>query len=214
MNAPALWIGGPSCAEALDLDALSPEERDKGAAIATDAHRLDWRASRALLQRAAPPANAPVSLSHSRGHAAVFVGAPGTRIGVDLETATRRRWQELAMFAFHPDEAREYTGTDATQRREFLIRWTLKESCVKALRLPLLDALRRCVFTRDAAGRWRGEVPTSQPWSAAVWSAYETGIVGAIAIAADGDPDPPRIPAPIAWPETPVVELVRIESAR
>ena len=207
---PSFWIGTPDCADSLDEAALAPDARETLASLATDSRRRDWRASRALLQRAAPAGGATVSLSHSRGYAAVLVGAQGTRVGVDLETTARRRWGALATFAFAPEEARALAALDGdTCRREFLIRWTLKEAFTKALGIPLTVALRDCVIRRDAAGRWSGVVPAAEPWHACVYEGFDECVVAAVVVG--GAATAP--PAPTPWPDAPVVEIARFSRA-
>jgi phosphopantetheinyl transferase len=47
--------------------------------------------------------------------------------------------------------------------------WTLKEAFAKALRLPLVDALRQCRFV-DARFDRRADVPTTRHWRATVFA--------------------------------------------
>jgi phosphopantetheinyl transferase (holo-ACP synthase) len=47
--------------------------------------------------------------------------------------------------------------------------WTLKEAFAKALRMPLVDALRQCGFT-GAASAATGRVPTDRHWRAMVFA--------------------------------------------
>lgn len=211
----AYWIGTPDCGTSLDEAALAPDARGALEGLGSDSRRQDWRASRALLQKAGVEATTigalgagpqpHVSLSHSRGYAAVLTGRPGLRVGVDLETAARRRWGALATFAFAPEEARALTGLDTdTCRRDFLIRWTLKEAFTKALGLPLTAALRECVFLRTVGGEWRGTVPVATPWRASVHEAFDACVVAAVVI---GEAE---LPAPACWPDGTVTALATL----
>ena len=47
--------------------------------------------------------------------------------------------------------------------------WTLKEAFAKALRLPLVDALRQCRFV-DAEFHRRADIPTTRHWRATVFA--------------------------------------------
>lgn len=216
-SAPALsyWIGAPHCAASLDESALASDAQAALASLGSESRRQDWRASRALLQKAGVDAatigalgagpNPRVSLSHSRGYAAVLAGGDGLRVGVDLETAARRRWGALATFAFAPEEAQALTGLDTdAARRDFLIRWTLKEAFTKALGMPLTAALRECVFLRDASGAWQGTVPVAGPWRASVHEAFDSCVVAAVVI---GDA---QLPAPACWPDGRAAELATL----
>lgn len=131
--------------------------------------RLDWKVSRALLAHVGAN-DAARSLSHARGHAALALVPPGTRVGVDIEVADARRdCLRLARFAFAPVEAEAIAALDdAARRAHFYALWTLKEACIKAFGLTLLDGLRRCVFTSGKAG-WQGHVPTAAPWGACLF---------------------------------------------
>jgi phosphopantetheinyl transferase len=107
------------------------------------------------------------SLSHAHGFAALALAPEGSRVGVDIEHLDPRRdCLRLARFAFAPVEAAQIEAIEDRARPErFYALWTLKEACIKALGLSLLEGLRRCIFT-VTDGEWRGELPASIPWKA------------------------------------------------
>jgi phosphopantetheinyl transferase len=88
---------------------------------------------------------------------------------VDLEANRPREFLRLARFAFAEREVIALEAApDEARPQLFYTLWTLKESFAKALRLDLVDAVRQCVFWKDD-GEWRGQVPTTAAWSAAVF---------------------------------------------
>lgn len=168
-SAAQLWLAGPEAADHLDDGRLDEPDRRRAARLAGQRKEAEWRASRALRQAVAVPAGAPTSLSHSAGYAALAVGSPGCRIGVDLEAVRPRDVRRLARFCYSHDEARRLEGL-ANDRalQEFYVCWTLKEACAKALGLPLLTALRQCRFLKEG-DRWCGSVTHGGRWEATVW---------------------------------------------
>jgi 4'-phosphopantetheinyl transferase len=138
-------------------------------------------------QVSAPPA-AVTSLAHSTGHAALALGPPGCRVGIDLEAAAPRAVVRLAALCFAPEEVRELEAVTATiALRNFYVHWTLKEAFAKAAGLQLLSALRGCVFS-SSSGHWSARVPLSGPWRARVY-APRPGLVLAAVLAGSGQGD-------------------------
>jgi phosphopantetheinyl transferase len=164
----ALWLGLPAAREYFDPATLSEADRTRFAALRGARRRADFEVSRALL--AFVDSSAPErSLSHSAEYAALFIAPAGCSAGVDLEMERPRDVIRLARFAFHESEALAFEAAPQAERLPlFYTLWTLKEAFAKALQLPLIDALRRCVFWREA-GEWRGKVPTESAWSAMVF---------------------------------------------
>lgn len=165
---PALWLGLPTARRHFDPSVLSAEDHARYVNNRGARRRADFEVSRALLAFADVGTSAH-SLSHSVEHAALLVAPVGCRIGVDLESNRPRDVLRLARFAFHERELAALEATpDEARSTLFYTLWTLKESFAKALQLDLVDALRRCVFWRED-GEWRGTVPTTEAWSAAVF---------------------------------------------
>ena len=88
--------------------------------------------------------------------------------------------------------------------------WTLKEAFAKALRLPLVDALRQCRFV-DADLDRRADVPTTQHWRATVF-APRPQLRLAMARVADS---PEQLDAPLLtfeWPQPRTRDWIVIRS--
>jgi phosphopantetheinyl transferase/acyl carrier protein len=82
----------------------------------------------------AAASHAALSIAHSHGTAvALAVLDPGARVGIDLESLTRRR-QDFEAIAFSPDERRLLTALPADLTQEWALRmWCAKEAVGKAL---------------------------------------------------------------------------------
>lgn len=164
-----IWLASPQAATHFRLNALSPGEAERYAAIRSAARRLDFVVGRALHQQAlrdmaGRPARS--SLTHSGGHAALArIGVP-VQLGIDLERHTPRNVLSLARFAYAAREAAALeTLSEADRIHTFYTLWTLKEAFAKALQLPLLEALKQCIFLREGSTLY-GELPTNLPWRA------------------------------------------------
>lgn len=183
----ALWLGLPGAREHFDPSALSVTDRSRLASHGAR-RRADFEASRALLAFAGVGETAQ-SLSHSAGHAALFVAPSGSRIGVDLELNKPRDVLRLARFAFNDRETAALAAApDEARLRHFYTLWTLKESFAKALRLALVDAVRECVFWDDD-GTWRGRIPTQAAWGAAVFQPRPHLFLAAAWVGRPGSPE-------------------------
>lgn len=183
----ALWLALPAARNYFDSSVLSPQDQRRFAELRGARRRNDFEVSRALLEFAAVGAT-PHSLSHSAEHAALLVAPAGYRTGVDLELNRPRDVLRLARFAFHEREvlALEAAVEDARPRLFYTL-WTLKEAFAKALRIDLVDALRQCTFWQED-GEWRGQVPTSAAWGAAVFQPRAELFLAAAFIGAQGLP--------------------------
>ncbi|MET0497306.1 MAG: 4'-phosphopantetheinyl transferase superfamily protein [Steroidobacteraceae bacterium] len=172
-----LWLGSPAAEQWFDAGKLSTAERDRYDGLKGEHRRREFAVSRALrhaaLGNSSGDSSAPSSLSHSGGWAAVARGAPGYRVGVDLEFHRPRNLLGIARFAFDPAEIAMLEGLQpAQQPAVFYALWTLKESMAKALGLQLLEASRQCVFVSGNpadADAWRGTAPTHEPWMVRVF---------------------------------------------
>jgi 4'-phosphopantetheinyl transferase len=159
-RAAQLWLATPG----RELDAAGkPGPRNMRRA-------LERTASLALLANTGAPAMPRRSLSHSNGCAAIAIAPAGCRAGIDIEATKSRDVHSIAEFTFAPSEAQELRSLgepDATAH--FYVLWTLKEAFAKALGLPLLVAMRECVFGRSAES-FAACVPSSAPWQAIVFA--------------------------------------------
>lgn len=162
-----LWLGLPASRNYFDQSALSAEDHARFVTARGTRRRADFEVSRALLAFAEAGTVAH-SLTHTAEHAALLLAPDGCRTGVDLEIDRPRDVLRLARFAFTQREVIALEAApDEARTRLFYTLWTLKESFAKALQLELVDALRQCVFWFED-GEWRGQLPTSAAWSAAV----------------------------------------------
>lgn len=106
-----------------------------------------------------PPAAEPhLSLSHTRGFAAIALCADAG-IGVDIErTGDARQLESVAAEAFEPGELRAWRSLPASERENaLLMAWTRKEAVLKALGSGLAGGLRSVVL--DAGGTLRALSP-------------------------------------------------------
>jgi len=170
-SAAEVWLATPAATRLFDPSKLSVADRTAWDALHTTRRREDWASSRSLLG-AVPVSDAhTISLSHSRGFAALARAPRHITVGVDVEWLATRDFVNMARTAYSPAEADELAslGDPAGLRRRFYEAWTLKEAFAKALRLPLAEALSECRFNGaddDATAR----VPTTRPWSATVFA--------------------------------------------
>jgi len=195
-----LWLAGPEAAAAADRDRFDAADRERAARLAGRRKEAEWLASRALRQRVATVAQGITSLSHAAGHAALAVGPPECRLGVDLEAVTPRDVLRLAKFSFTPAEAAQLeTLPGVAAMRHFYLLWTLKEACAKALGLPLFAALRECRFLHGEGG-WRGDLPCDGAWRAATWRPRPGLVLSAVVLGPSG---PEASWQCLEWPGTP-----------
>ena len=197
---------------ATELDAsfdpaiLTPAELARYGRLRSPRKRKEFELSRTLLHRLRPT-KTTISLSHSAGLVALAIGDPAVAIGIDIEIHKSRDVISLARFAFDPEE-----GADLARQPNavqlFYDLWVLKEACAKALRLPLVDALRTCVFTIEnrIIG---GLLPTAEPWRAYVWHPRPNLSLGVVVVGSEGPVTvrqaewPAGVPA--SWPATAAV---------
>lgn len=178
-----LWLASPRGLRHFDPATLTASDRRRFDAMRNPQRREEFAVSRALLAHAAVAASS-VSLSHSGGRAALVCGPAGCAVGVDLEQHRPRDVASIAQFAFSRAESDALLALTSPQReRLFYSLWVMKEAMAKALQLPLLDALRSCVFHWQDGG-WAGAVPTQRPWSLI---AFEPGQRMSLAVACIGD---------------------------
>lgn len=159
-----LWLAGPEAVARFEVSRLDDADRRRFTVIRHPRRWTEFCVSRALRQHVAAPATAAISLSHSNGYAAFACGPAGTVIGVDLQHHRSRDVLAIARFSFAPEESaclERLRGRELD--RMFHALWVMKEAMAKALQLPLLDALRHCVF----GGAVR--VPTQRFWSIALY---------------------------------------------
>ena len=120
-------LGGPAVAADYRSDCLDEADAQRLARTPALAQRQDWRVSRCLKQHAPAPL---LSLSHSRGHAALLCGTDQTA-GVDIETLRPRDFAALAAWICSPDET-AWLAHKGWQAEDFYALWTLKEALIKA----------------------------------------------------------------------------------
>ena len=139
-----------------------------------------------LLAQVRPEPGAPVSRTHSHGHAGIAVGPAGGRVGIDLEREVDRDFVRLAEFAFSPEESSRLRELPEEQRKcRFYCLWTLKEAFAKALDIDLATALAECRFAPTHDG-FVATVPTGARWSAAVFEPYVGYRMAVISVAPAG----------------------------
>jgi phosphopantetheinyl transferase (holo-ACP synthase) len=160
-----IWLASPEAADYFRPHALSSSEAERYAGTRSTQRRLDFAVSRALRQQVGNGLMQS-GLSHSGGYAAVArIGVPA-QVGIDLELHKPRDILSIARFAYAAREVAALQDLPGTERLcAFYSLWTLKEAFAKALQLPLLDALKNCVFLRERSVL-RGELPTKLVWKA------------------------------------------------
>lgn len=198
--AAEVWLATPAAARWFDPSKLGAVDRVEWEGLHTARRRADWASSRALMGAVPRSDGHAISLSHSRGFAAL-ARAPGyVAVGVDVEWLSTRDFLSMARTAYSTDEADELATIDdqANLRGRFYEAWTLKEAFAKALRLPLADALSQCCFSgADEAGMAR--VPTTRSWSATVF-APRPQLRLAVAMVGDDGVAVPSVLRTLEWP--------------
>lgn len=180
-----LWLGLPAARAHFDPSSLSAEDYARFSVQRGARRRADFEVSRAL-QSFVDASGTPHSLSHSAEHAALLIAPMGWQVGVDLEIDRPRDVPRLARFAFREREVLSMEAASAEARPQlFYTLWTLKEAFAKALRLNLVEALRECVFWQED-GEWRGRVPTTTAWGAAVYQPRPDIFLAAVWIGGSG----------------------------
>lgn len=129
-------------------DALDAADKIRLARTPALAGRDDWRVSRYLKQRAVLPV---LSLSHSRGRAAVLTGTGVVRAGVDIEYMRPRDFQALAAWVAAPHE-REYLAQRGWRSEDFYGLWTVKEALLKAAGLDFPADMHKVGWRWDSDG--------------------------------------------------------------
>jgi hypothetical protein len=166
-----VWLATPDAATRFDPSSLQEAERAEWAVLRTERRRRDWASSRALLGAVPDAGDHSRSLSHSHGYAALAFASGAVAVGVDLERLVPRDFLGMARVAFAPEEADRLADSyDPVERcSRFYELWTLKEAFAKALRLPLVDALRQCRFA-DSDCEGLSRVPAAGCWRATVFA--------------------------------------------
>lgn len=160
-----LWFATSQGQCHFDPVILTAAQRRRFDAMRNPRRREEFSLSRALLAHAAIPAARSLSLSHSGGHAALATGPAECAVGVDLEQHRARDIASIGRFAFSERESSALGALASPEReRRFYLLWVMKEALAKALRLPLLEALRSCDFSQQG-GDWSATVPTQRSWS-------------------------------------------------
>ena len=167
----AVWLAPPEAAARFDPSRLAAGELAEWIALRTERRRLDWACSRALLSAVPDDGNHIRSLSHSHGFAALALTPATNAVGVDVEWLASRDFKGMASIAYSKPEADYLASLEEPVDlcAKFYEFWTLKEAFAKAMRLPLVDALRDCRFV-DTTGRFCAEIPLSLPWRALVFA--------------------------------------------
>jgi hypothetical protein len=166
-----LWLATPDAARHFDPAALAEPERERLSRLRRAERRQEFAVSRALRAHLRRESRDPASesLSHSGGYAALAQADPSLRVGVDLERHRPRDTLAMARNAFTESEARALEHVVGAERdRLFYAMWTVKEALAKALRLPLLEALRSCELVVEGPA-WHLRVPTTIAGSVVVY---------------------------------------------
>jgi 4'-phosphopantetheinyl transferase len=165
------WLATPEAAGLFDPSRLNGPDRQEWASLQTTRRRRDWASSRALRLAAGVAGDQSRSHSHSHGHAALALAPAAVAVGVDLEWLAPREFRGMADIAYSAAECALLASIDDPQDlcATFYELWTLKEAFAKALRLPLVDALRQCHLV-DAALDWHADLPTARHWRATVFA--------------------------------------------
>lgn len=190
-----IWLcfGDPVWQKGYDPDTLSDADRQRVGAVRAARAEQDWQVSRAvatwLRGAAGRERNAPVALSHCRGHALAGLAPPDCVLGVDIERCSSRDVDALARWVCSSEEAQFLAALHdrAEKLRQFYVLWTLKESMLKAANLPFpagmahigLDGAGTAhACLRAPEGRWEAMVwQLSQDWLAA--AAWQPALAGA-----------------------------------
>jgi hypothetical protein len=218
---PNVWLAGPEAAQHFDPARLTDAERDRWARLRRATRRQEFAVSRALCAYVHGADSRPLSesLSHTGGgYAALAQAHPALRVGVDLEFHRARDLLATARTAFSQSEASALENAAGAEReRLFYAMWTVKEALAKALRLPLLEALRSCELKLDGPS-WLVRIPVSEPGRIAVYQPRPELTLAVACLAPQGEVDhldaelpietwnwPPQQPA--TWPLIAAISL-------
>ncbi len=135
--------------ETLTLEEAPPAEL---ARLKTDARRQEWLAARVLLRVLAgggkrilyEPSGKPfladgafsISISHTKGYAAVLLKAPGEAAGIDIERYSRRVHRVASKFM---NEAERLTPFQGDHTWPLLLHWSAKETVYKCVGQDCVD---------------------------------------------------------------------------
>jgi 4'-phosphopantetheinyl transferase len=223
-----LWWASPEVARHYRRDRLRAADQARAEVARSPRAERDWRVSRALLWQASatwpPGADPAISITHSRGHAAVAAAPAAWRIGVDLEAMRPRDVAALAEWCCTAEEQAALAAcSGVTRLRVFYVLWTLKEAFVKAagLRFPADMRTVGLLPSGDPSaepGGWRLRAPAG-PWRAYA-AVLDGGWVVSVVWRVPGDGvasartgELPRDNAAPAWRAGPDVPLPRVEAA-
>lgn len=195
------WLAPPEAADHFDPVRLVGRDRDEWSSLQTARRRRDWVSSRALLNAVGVGGNQSSSLSHTRGYAALALAPRAVAVGVDLEWMAPREFLGMASIAFCPEECALLASFDDPRElcATFYELWTLKEAFGKALRLTLVDALRKCRFVEAGLDRC-ADIPTDGHWRATVF-APRSQLRLAVAVIADASAPLDEPLATCEWPQ-------------
>lgn len=155
-----------------ELLALLPDGgsryREAMTRFSSPSRRLEWMAVRVLLYTltgeekdidyhpSGKPflrdASAAISISHTRGYAAVLLNDSGVEMGIDIEQFRDRVRKVASRFMRADEPVALYQGTDLWS---LLLHWSAKESifkCLNAEEVDFLDHLRISPFQPEAEG--------------------------------------------------------------
>ncbi|STZ76545.1 4'-phosphopantetheinyl transferase family protein [Bergeriella denitrificans] len=121
-------LADPSAAEHYRPERLDAADRRRAAATPAITKRIDWQSSRYLKQQADASV---VSLSHSRGYAAVLTAHTALRAGVDIEAVRPRDFAALAAWVCSPQE-QAFLQQSPQRDTDFYRLWCIKEALLKA----------------------------------------------------------------------------------
>lgn len=153
-----------------DPDSLSDADKQKQILTRAPRAETDWQVSRAVgaaLRRAGGAGrNAPLALSHSRGHALAGLATPAWALGVDLERCRPRDIEGLASWVCTPQETAMLRAQPEGARRleRFYLLWTVKEALLKAAGLSFPADMRRVGLTEES-----GLLAPQGQWQAMAW---------------------------------------------
>ncbi len=100
-------------------------------------------------------AGVEISVSHSTAYAAVAIGAPGRKIGLDIEGLNRApQLRRVASRILSEEEIEEYGGSDSS----LVEAWTLKEALVKCSGWLDADFRRDIALPRSSRGEKKATV--------------------------------------------------------
>ena len=121
-------LGNPPLAASYDNGSLNHHDRLRIERTPQLAGRIDWKVSRTLKRQTDLPV---VSLSHSKGFAAILSTGHMIPAGVDLEAIRPRNFMRLAEWICTAEE-QEYLRRHNWQAEIFYRLWCTKEALLKA----------------------------------------------------------------------------------